>query len=81
MNTDWQQDAYGHFKITANGKIYRLKVQATSVRYEVKGRTLGIWFCKASDYFKNLEFGTTQAGRMSLALKGYRIPLSKLDNE
>ena len=79
--SDWTRDAYGHFKIHANGKQYRLKVQATSVRYEVK-QPDGSWFNKASDYFKNLEFGTVEAtGRTSIALRGYRIPLSKLEGE
>jgi hypothetical protein len=79
--SDWKQDAYGHFKISANGKQYRLKVQATSVRYEVKQQD-GNWFNKASDYYKNMEFKTVEAtGRTSLALRGYRIPLRKLEGE
>ena len=80
-SSDWTRDAYGHFKIRANGKQYRLKVQATSVRYEVK-RQDGSWFNKVSDYYKNVEFGTVEAtGRTSLALRGYRIPLHKLEGE
>ena len=79
--SDWTQDAYGHFKISANGKQYRLRVQATSVRYEVK-QADGSWFGKVSDYYKNIEFGTVEAtGRTSLALRGYRIPLSKMEGE
>ena len=80
-DSDWTQDTYGHFKIRANGKQYRLKVQATSVRYEVK-RQDGSWFNKVSDYYKNIEFGTVEAtDRTSLALRGYRIPLHKVEGE
>ena len=79
-DSDWTLDAYGHYKITANGKQYRLKVQATSVRYEVKVGT--DWFNKASDYYKNVEIGTVQdTSRMSIALRGYRIPLWKTADE
>ena len=79
--SDWTQDAYGHFKIRVNGRQYRLKVQATSVRYETK-QSDGSWCNKASDYYKNIEFGTVEAtGRTSLALRGYRIPLYKLEGE
>lgn len=78
--SDWTLDAYGHYKITANGKQYRLKVQATSVRYEVRVGTS--WFNKASDYYKHIEIGTVQStGRMSIALRGYLIPMWKNEGE
>lgn len=74
-NSDWTQDAYGHFKIRVDDRQYRLKVQATSVRYEAK-QLDGSWFNKASDYYKNMEFKTVEAtGRTSIVLRGYRIPL------
>ncbi len=49
----WEEDRWGNFKITVDGKLYRAKFQKTSLRLEVKvGNS---WINKTSDYFKNIE--------------------------
>lgn len=57
-SSKWSKDSYGNYKtITENGRVYRLKIQKTSVRLEVKEKIVdkNEWLNIVSDYFKNLE--------------------------
>ena len=54
----WKPDGYGHLQLVLdNGKKYRLKLQASSLRYEVRvamsdGNT---WVRVASAYYSKLK--------------------------
>ena len=52
----WEKDRWGHFKRTLETdrgtKTVRLKIQRTSIRFELKHGTE--WINIASDYFKNI---------------------------
>ena len=54
----WTMDRWGHYHATRqmNGEYrkFRLKMQATSCRYEVKTNG-GDWLNFANDYYKNCE--------------------------
>lgn len=51
----WKEDAYGHMQCTTKtGKKYRVKMQATSVRLEVKNVELGEWVRVKSAYMKDV---------------------------
>jgi hypothetical protein len=49
----WEVDRWGNYKINRNERSYRVKLQKTSLRYEVKGGNR--WVNILSDYFKNIE--------------------------
>lgn len=53
MNTGWVKDRWGHFKRTNDGEMTRLKMQKSSIRYEVKNTTG--WINLRSDYYKNVD--------------------------
>lgn len=56
---NWTEDRWGHWhtkKVTVNGQLrdVRMKMQTTSIRYEVKRQDVrGEWVKLASDYYKN----------------------------
>ena len=52
----WSVDRWGNYKKTSDsGKLYRVKVQKTSMRLERKMEGAGgEWFNVVSDYFKNI---------------------------
>ncbi len=51
----WTEDAYGHMQCTGKtGKKYRVKVQATSVRLEVRNIELKEWVRIESTYIKDV---------------------------
>lgn len=54
-NNGWQIDRWGNFRKDANGRAYRVKMQKTSLRLEVKVGDR--WINSISDYFKNIGFG------------------------
>ncbi len=60
----FKQDSYGHYQKTdPSGKVYRFKIQDTSVRYEAQIRLDGTQYSKPknewlrirSNYYKNLS--------------------------
>lgn len=51
----WKEDAYGHMQCTTKtGKKYRVKMQATSVRLEVRQVELKEWVRVESAYMKDV---------------------------
>jgi hypothetical protein len=52
----YKQDRWGHFQREFAGGTLRVKMQATSVRLEVKYENDKEWFKKASAYFKDIVF-------------------------
>lgn len=54
----WIMDRWGHYRATrifrGEEREFRVKMQATSCRYEVKTNS-GDWLKFANDYYKNCE--------------------------
>ena len=49
----WERDRWGHFKKDVGGKVWRVKMQKTSMRLEKK---LGSrWYNSVSDYFSKID--------------------------
>lgn len=70
----WKEDRFGHFQLEWKQTIkYRLKVQPLSVRYERKYVGYGLWWNRASDYYKNVRI---DGG--FLVIQGRKIPLEVL---
>ncbi len=57
----WKEDSHGHFQKTFKGNKYRLKIHPLGVRFEKKVDTE--WWCKTSDYYKNVEI---KEGKLSM---------------
>jgi hypothetical protein len=53
FDNGWNKDRWGNFKKEMNSRNYRIKLQKTSLRFEVKGGSG--WINILSDYFKNIE--------------------------
>jgi hypothetical protein len=49
----WTKDRYGNWKKEEDGRQYRLKIQAVSVRYELK-TTFGEWMLLSNAYLKDI---------------------------
>ena len=63
----WKGNRFGHYQKEMNGNTYRMKVQQTSLRYEVKSGTG--WVRLRSGYFKDLSI--TSDGKLSGLKRGY----------
>ena len=63
----WTIDRFGHYKKEINGNKYRMKVQATSLRYEVNSGTG--WVRLRSGYFKDLSISPD--GKLCGLKRGY----------
>ncbi len=53
-SVDWTMDRWGNYQCIKNGNKYRIKFQATSLRYEVKNSNINEWINIRSDYYKNI---------------------------
>jgi hypothetical protein len=54
----WTEDRYGNFKLQQPTKIYRVKIQDISIRYELqwtRADNSKDWVNLRSDYLKNVE--------------------------
>jgi hypothetical protein len=59
---NWIADNYGNYRKSENGKVYRMKLQDNSLRYEVQITLTGYnnkpvheWLRIKSGYYKNLS--------------------------
>ena len=64
----YTQDRYGNLKKEHGGKQYRLKIQAVSVRYEVRTES-GDWVRIRGGYFKDITI--TPEGKIAGMRRGY----------
>ena len=54
----WAEDRYGNFKLQQTTKLYRVKIQDISIRYEqqwTRADNSKDWINVRSDYLKNVE--------------------------
>ncbi len=72
----WKRDRYGHFQTTNNDRVYRLKIQELSIRFEKKVLVWGKaeWMNVISDYYKNAVVGEHD-GKPVLRIGNRALPL------
>lgn len=64
----YTQDRYGNLKKEENGRHYRFKIQATSIRYEVRTES-GDWVRIRGAYLKDITI--TPEGKIAGMRRGY----------
>lgn len=79
---NWSLDKFGHFKRTIGDTLYRVRVQARSVRIEKQALIGGKneWVRISKDYLKNIhltadrqyiQIGSVQIGSVRIKGKGF----------
>lgn len=53
-DSKWTCDRYGNYISIIGDRKYRVKLQKTSIRYEVYSSNLKEWINLRSDYYKNI---------------------------
>lgn len=62
LGNGWEEDRWGNFKKTIDGKEYRYKFQPKTLRRERSYRSADgkkEWMCVRSIYYKNIELQAT----------------------
>ena len=54
-NKGWNKDRWGHLKISSGDRNFRLKVQKTSVRLEVRAESIKEWVRIDGSYLKDIN--------------------------